>query len=112
MSPSYSKAQKQEIKLPEPHEQVMLIMHWGGKLSHCPLALHQAFLVGSRGALEVSIKITAEWRGNRELRRGGPTGGNVAALETVGMKSWNSLLLATWLFLCLERRQHPQLAYS
>lgn len=76
------------------------------------MALHQAFLMGSRGALEVSIKITAEWRGNRELQRGGPTAGDVAALETVGMKSWNSLLLATWLFLCLERRQHPQLAYS
>lgn len=68
--------------------------------------------MGSRGALEVSIKITAEWKGNRELRRGGPAGGDVAALERVGMKSWSSLLLATWLFLCLERRQHSQLAYS
>lgn len=80
MSPSYSTAQRQEIKLPEPHEQVVLIMH-------CALALHQAFLMGSRGALEVSIKITAEWRGNRELRRGGPAGGDVAAVERVGMKS-------------------------
>lgn len=59
--------------------------------------------MGSGGALEGSVKVTAEWRVT-ELRRGGSVVGDVAALQTVGNEELE-LLAIGYLALPLPREK-------